>query len=103
MNQTNTQAPATDAVASGALLACDFQQQFARRVYDECEPVINNACRRDVEFLVMLLLQKRSVDGYQNRRWDADAHLFFEMQIQDLLKQMSNANVTAERRGNSGH
>ena len=50
------------------------------------------ADRADLEALVMVMIQKRAVDGLNDRRWDAGAHLYFELATVSILQKVKSPN-----------
>jgi len=68
----------------------EHSRQFALEHYRVWRNTIANADRADLEALVMVLIQKRAVDGLNDRRWDAAAHLYFELATVAMLKKVSS-------------
>lgn len=69
----------------------EHAREFALAEYRRFDPLIRNADRPDLEALAAMLLQKRSVDGLNGRRWDASAHLCFEEAVDALLRALARS------------
>lgn len=63
-------------------------RQLALEEHRRFEPLLDRADQAELKLLAMMLLQKRSVDGLNGRRWDAGAHLFFEDAVEALLRSL---------------
>lgn len=64
-------------------------REFALAEHRRFDPMLRDADRTDLETLAALLLQKRSVDGLNGRRWDASAHLYFEDAVAAILRRLA--------------
>jgi hypothetical protein len=65
---------------------------FAMQNYEKYREMIAHCDLPDLEALAMLLIQKRSVDGLDGRRWDAMAHSFFEDAVKSMLEKITHEN-----------
>lgn len=70
----------------------DISRQYALEQYRIWRDSIAAADRADLEALVMVLIQKRAVDGLNDRRWDAGAHLYFELATVSMLQKVKSPN-----------
>ena len=77
----------------------DISRQYALEQYKTWRDSIAAADRADLEALVMVMIQKRAVDGMNGRRWDAGGHLYFELATVSMLQKIKSPNdkVSAPR------
>lgn len=65
-----------------------LDRKLALDVYHEYRPSIEAADRADLEALVMVMLQQRSVDGLDGRMWNAELHIYFETAILSMIERI---------------
>lgn len=84
---------APDVIRCTALLG--VSREYALEQHRKYRQQLEDCDRATLEALAMLLIQKRSVDGLNGRRWDAGAHLYFDDAVESMIRSMT-PNVAGE-------